>query len=241
MILNSEYESKSFIIDEFINTLPMFVSNMDRDGKSKVNAKVNVGDVKVNFVSQIIIKMCSLNSVGSTWISNEGYVNGNKMEKVIKEYSESQSNFCMLARFFMVSLISRCYPRGLDSKKKKQSKIEKSVENIEYESIIELLIYDLTKLHSNPEYVATIVILSELTTAMNNAIIYQTTDDKLKAFLVGKLGQVCANFQKAIALCKHDPSPLATSKFIFDKKTFEDATDQQVECVCRTGRNGIAT
>jgi len=51
MILNSEYESKSFIIDEFINTLPMFVSNMDRDGKSKVNAKVNVGDVKVNFVS----------------------------------------------------------------------------------------------------------------------------------------------------------------------------------------------
>jgi len=94
----------------------------------------------------------------------------------------------MLARFFMVSLISRCYPRGLDSKKKKQSKIEKSVENVEYESIIELLIYDLTKLHSNPEYVATIVILSELTTAMNNAIIYQTTDDKLKAFLVGKLG-----------------------------------------------------
>lgn len=51
MILNSEYESKSFIIDEFINTLPMFISNMDRDGKSKVNVKINVGDVKVNFVS----------------------------------------------------------------------------------------------------------------------------------------------------------------------------------------------
>lgn len=51
MILNSEYESKSFIIDEFINTLPMFVSNMDRDGKSKVSTKINVGDIKINFVS----------------------------------------------------------------------------------------------------------------------------------------------------------------------------------------------
>jgi len=100
----------------------------------------------------------------------------------------------------------------LDSKRKKQSKIEKSVENIEYESIIELLIYDLTKLHSNPEYVTTLVILSELTTAINNSIIYQTTDDKLKAFLVGKLGYVCSNFQKSISNCKHDPSPLATNK-----------------------------
>lgn len=85
LILNSEYESKSFIIDEFINTLPMYISNMDRDGKSKVNAKISVGDVKINFVSYIFIKLCSINAVGSTWITSESYVQGNKMEKVIKE------------------------------------------------------------------------------------------------------------------------------------------------------------
>lgn len=45
----------------------------------------------------------------------------------------------MFARFVMTSLISRCYPKTYDNKKKKSNK-EKSIENVEYESIIELLI-----------------------------------------------------------------------------------------------------
>lgn len=41
-------------------------------------------------------------------------------------------------------------------------------------------------------------------------------------------------------MCKNDPSPLASNKYVFDKKSFEDASDKQVECSCRTGRDGIA-
>jgi len=101
-------------------------------------------------------------------------------------------------RFIVTTVVSKCFPREGDKDKKKQRVKDKSIENIEFETILELVVQDLMKLQEDPHNTVCITLLAELALTLNNAIIYQQSDDKVKCFMIGKLGYICSYFQRQI-------------------------------------------
>jgi len=90
---------------------------------------------------------------------------------MIDIYERNYSEFNVVLRFIITTLVSKCFPRDTDKDKKKQRTKDKSIENVEFETLLELIIQDLMKLQADPRNTVCIQILTELALTLNNAVI----------------------------------------------------------------------